>query len=323
MHATGQRVSRPNPSTSWVIEDVPELRIVPDELWTRVKERQNAIRHASPVNNDERPFWDKQRPRYLVTGIAKCGCCGGSYVKISANLFGCATARDRGTCDNRLNIRTDVLEATILDGLKSRLMAPDLFQTFCAEFHREVNCLRMAENAANQAQPAELDRVERRIARIVAMITDDDAPIRALKEELVALEKRQRDLQQAIATAAAPLPLIHPNLAVVYRDRVATLSEALANPETRPEAFDTIRSLIDEIRLVPEDGKLRIDIYGELAGILAIAANTNKPGSLSTVGQSEQIKMVAGAGNQLWRTFITPPALCALRRNPASPVIRF
>jgi hypothetical protein len=50
---------------------------------------------------------------------------------------------------------------------------------------------RTAPNAANQSQPAELDRIERRIARIVALITDDDAPVRALKQELVALEKRQ------------------------------------------------------------------------------------------------------------------------------------
>ncbi len=154
----------------------------------------------------------------------------------------------------------------------------------------------VTENAANASQPADLDRIERRIARIVALITDDDAPVRALKQELVSLEARQANLQQAIAGATAPLPLIHPNLALVYRTRVAALSDALADPETRPEAFDTIRSVIEEIRLVPEDGKLRIDIYGELAGILAIAANTNKPGSLSTDGLSEQIKMVAGAG---------------------------
>jgi hypothetical protein len=50
---------------------------------------------------------------------------------------------------------------------------------------------------------------------------------------------------------------------------------------------------------VPEDGKLRIDIYGELAGILAVAANTNRPGSFPTDGLSEQIKEVAGARNLL------------------------
>ena len=100
---TGQRVSRPNPSASLVIEDVPDLRIVSDELWTRVRDRQLSIRHATPTDVAERPFWDKQRPRYLVTGIAKCGVCGASYVKISTNPFGCAAARYRGTCGNRLN----------------------------------------------------------------------------------------------------------------------------------------------------------------------------------------------------------------------------
>jgi site-specific DNA recombinase len=62
-----------------------------------------------------------------MTGLAKCGECRSSYVEISANLFGCAAARNRGTCSNRLNIRVETLEAIILDGLRTRLMEPDLF----------------------------------------------------------------------------------------------------------------------------------------------------------------------------------------------------
>ena len=42
-------------------------------------------------------------------GWCVCGACGGGYTKISANLFGCATARNKGAavCDNLLNIRRD------------------------------------------------------------------------------------------------------------------------------------------------------------------------------------------------------------------------
>jgi len=76
----------------------------------------------------------QQRPRFLTTGIAKCGECGSSYVKISANLFGCAAARNRGTCSNRLNIRVETLEEIILLGLRTQLMEPDLFKVFCDEF---------------------------------------------------------------------------------------------------------------------------------------------------------------------------------------------
>src|ERR1041385_5920654 len=45
-----------------------------------------------------------------------------------------------------------------------------------------------------------------------------------------------------------------------------------------------IRSLIEEIRLVPESGALRIELKGELAGIRALAADSKQPGGLSAAG---------------------------------------
>ena len=78
-------------------------------------------------------------------------------------------------------------------------------------------------------------------------------------------------------------------------------------PSSRDDAFDAIRSLIDEIRLVPREGELRIEIKGELASILELCreANSKKPGGLSTAGLAEQIKMVAGEGNH--RQLTLPP----------------
>ncbi len=37
--ATGKRLARPNPREDWVIHDVPELKIVDDELWQKVQAR--------------------------------------------------------------------------------------------------------------------------------------------------------------------------------------------------------------------------------------------------------------------------------------------
>jgi site-specific DNA recombinase len=48
--------------------------------------------------------------------------------------------------------------------------------------------------------------------------------------------------------------------------------------------------------LVPNGKALRIELKGELAGILALAAERQKPGGLSAAGLAEQIKMVAGRG---------------------------
>ena len=83
----------------------------------------------------------------------------------------------------------------ILDGLRTRLMEPELFNVFCDEFHREVNRLRNDENAASATKRAELDHVDRRIRRLVELITDDEAPVRALKQELITIEARQLALQ--------------------------------------------------------------------------------------------------------------------------------
>src|SRR5712691_7147257 len=82
----------------------------------------------------------------------------------------------------------------------------------------------------------------------------------------------------------------------LHRAVTEHLHEALLDGTTRDEAFELIRSLIDEICLVPADGQLRVELRGELAGILALAADSKKPGGLSATGLAQQIKMVAGIG---------------------------
>jgi site-specific DNA recombinase len=42
---TGKRVSRLNPASEWMSRNVPQLRIVPDDLWTAAKSRQS--RHGT------------------------------------------------------------------------------------------------------------------------------------------------------------------------------------------------------------------------------------------------------------------------------------
>jgi hypothetical protein len=47
-------------------------------------------------------------------------------------------------------------------------------------------------------------------------------------------------LPQELAEAAAPVLLLHPNLAELYRQRVERLHETLRNDGTRDEAFELI-----------------------------------------------------------------------------------
>ena len=128
----------------------------------------------------DRPFWARQRPRYLVSGLAKCGDCGGELRQDQREPVRLCRRHATRAPAATVSISASMTSKTmILDGLRSQLMAPDLFKAFCEEFHREVNRLRIDGNAAVEARAHELDRIERRIRKIVELITDDDAPVRA------------------------------------------------------------------------------------------------------------------------------------------------
>ena len=126
-------------------------------------------------------------------------------------------------------------------------------------------------------------------------------PARTLKDEMIALEAREDELNALLANRPAAEPALHPNLALIYREKVAALHEALADPATRTRRSAIIRTLIDEVRMVPEDGQLRVEIRGALAGILALAAQNNKTARVGPDGSAsvlqQQIKLVAGARN--------------------------
>jgi DNA invertase Pin-like site-specific DNA recombinase len=305
--STGKRVSRQNPPESWVVTEVPELRIVDDELWQAVRNFRARARKQAAQNSagdttapPKTGFWSHQRPKHLLTGLMRCGVCGGGYAKISATLFGCAAARNKGTCDNRLNIRVETLDDIVLTGLKHRLMDPDIFKEFAAAFIAERNSIIARQNAHYETAKTELGRVKSR-QKVLVQALMDGLPARTVKDEMVALEAKEDELNALLTSQPANEPSLHPNLAEVYRERVAALHTALSDPRTKDEAFGIIRTLIDEVRLIPENGELRVEIRGALAGILALSASNAKTARVSTDGSVsvllEQVKMVAGAHN--------------------------
>jgi site-specific DNA recombinase len=74
------------------------------------------------------------------------------------------------------------------------------------------------------------------------------------------------------------------------------LEASLRQPDTGRAAFELIRGLIDAITLTPVEGKLNIELRGDLAGILAMS-EAGKAGAFSPKEEALQIKMVAGACN--------------------------
>ncbi|PIO99673.1 recombinase family protein [Pleomorphomonas carboxyditropha] len=294
---TGKRQARLNPESEWIVQDVPELRILDDDLWQTAKARQAAIKHTRSDDDSQTDnhFRDRRRPKYLFSGLTKCGCCGGGYSMISANLVGCSTARNKGTCANRRNIRRDQLEARVLNALRHHLMDPGLFKDFCEEFTREMNRLRMEGRASIDQAEAEVKRIDRELDKLMKLIMasgDGDTPTRMMKQ-MKELEVRQNELKAFLEEVEEPPPLLHPNMAHHYHVQVDELYAALQEDSEakRMVAADVLRSLVQDIILTPKDDELKIDVRGDLAGILAISLKSKRPAS--EAGQS-QVEMVAG-----------------------------
>ncbi|WP_156681784.1 recombinase family protein [Sphingomonas profundi] len=295
--ATGKRQARLNAPEDWITQEVPELRIINDETWSMVKARQSAMRAEKPEPDASTlsTARDRKRPRYLLSGLTRCGCCGGGYSMISSEMLGCSTARNKGTCDNRTNLRRDELEARVLSALRHQLMEPALFAEFCEEFTREMNRIRSAGSQTLEASRAEIRKIDRDLDRLVDMILRGGAADR-LNERMVRMEARKREFETVVAQSKEPAPLLHPEMAGYYRRQVESLHEALnSGPEAeRLKAADLLRSLISAIVLTPSDSGLEMDVQGDLAGILTIASNAKSPAVLRA-GLS-QVEMVAGTG---------------------------
>jgi hypothetical protein len=133
-----------------------------------------------------------------------------------------------------------------------------------------VNRLAATQDQERNRGEAELNQVRRDIERLIQAIKDG-VPALSLKDGLMALEERKATLEGAVSNAPTPVARLYPRLADVYRVKVDDLTAALNADDTRTEAAQAIRGLIDEIRLVPADGALSIELYGELASLLQLA----------------------------------------------------
>jgi site-specific DNA recombinase len=208
--------------------------------------------------------------------------------------LGCFGARDQGRCDNHLTIRRDEVEARVLKALREKLLNQELFDEFCQEFTREMNRLRMERRASLSSAKHEVERISTRIKKLLNLMLDDEIAVDEGKAEIKALDARRKEQQAQLESADEPPPLLHPEMAELYRQKVTTLAHALEAAETRTEATEALRGLIDAITLIPEEGVLRIELRGNLAAMLGATVQSKR--SPETGDLLLQVSMVAGAG---------------------------
>ncbi|RJL05530.1 recombinase family protein [Paracoccus aestuarii] len=269
--STGKRISRLNPESDWVITEVPELRILNDELWEAARNRQGALKSK----NTNVPVWDRRRPRFLFSGLMRCGCCGSGFSKVNKDSFGCSAARKKGpaVCTNMAVIRREDLDGVVLNALEHHLMDPEVVQIFCEEYAAERNRLQAQANAGRSGLEKELRQVTGDHKKLVDAIIAG-VPAEQVKDRMIELDARRKDLERQLSSSPAPDPVrFHPSMAKTYRDRVGQLIRGLSDAEGQEEAKEALRALVEKIVLTPgPDGEgLAIDLHGALASLLRLA----------------------------------------------------
>ena len=260
------------------------------ELWDKAQAIK--AKYASQRGNK------RQTRKRLLTGLVRCGRCGGGMTIIGRERYACSARREQGTCTNATSIKAQELEQRVLNGLQSILLGHEETMTAFAEaFHTEVK--RRQTRTASQKTTVQQDllKVETGIKRCVDLLLHSDTPMESIRNTLEELEMQKRALTRELSLQTEEDKIVlHPNIGELYARKIGDLKSLLQNDTTKHLATEIIRSLIEKIVVSPtgQRGKSDMVLHGALASILAYASETARSAVVSyDVGR---VLMVAGAG---------------------------
>lgn len=298
---TGRRSSVLNPPDQWIRQPAPDLRILADDLWQGVQARKAAL---GPMQAGQ-----ARAPARLLSGLLRCGLCGGSMVMVSAGArarpgarrLACATRRDRGGCDNGAFPLVQDVEARVLAALRDRLLAPDAIARMVKTFHDDAEARHREAQAARAGVEREAAEIQRRISRAWDAFDDGILTKAAFGQRMAELEARREAAESALAAAAAPPPIVtlHPNAPALLRAAVEDLANSLDDDDSA-EIRAALRPLIHSVTVTPAEGRgqVHLDLVAKTRALL----KSTGPRVVRSVGagtrserndDSEQVHLVA------------------------------
>jgi site-specific DNA recombinase len=270
---SGRRLALQRPKSEWIVKEAQDKRLVPDELWNRVKARQAARAHEV---GDKIKLKLKQStgrgPRYMFSSLLKCKVCGSNYIMADATHYSCSGYVNGRVCANGQRARRDVLESKLLIGIKTTLLSNKSVEAFKGKMLR---VLRKPGADVNR-----IPKLEREVANYV---------------DTIGQGLRSAALLERLRTAEAELERLREHAKVVD---VKGIMKLLA------VAIGRYRAMVEDLGNSGIDMQRARETLREMLGIIPvrpaadgvpIAELALNEVSLAAAGGS-QIGVVAGAG---------------------------
>ncbi|MCD2185522.1 recombinase family protein [Rhizobium sp. GN54] len=290
---TEKRTARANDTSEWILTEVPQMRIISDELWSRVKDRQKEIGELFDFGQSNR-LNATHRPEYLLSHLLECDECGGPYAISGKDRYSCTNRKKRlpidelggACCSNSKTIIRQELESRVLDCLPAAFFAEGIFDTLS---ERSI-----AYETAKLKRPlAERDQLKRKLSElegkqqnIIQQISDRAAEGRprllALDDTLDRLEAERQTLENEVAnfTESGPDMIAkieelrrrhNPEETEMAMRQFMMVARKGKNEEAKRMLMPIVRQLVQKVVVgkTPGHQPASLQVHGLIASILA------------------------------------------------------
>ncbi len=284
--AWGRKRRSRRPKDDWIQVDLPDLRVVSEELWGAAHDRLRGAR-AVYLRDTGGKLWGKPangiESRYLLTGMALCGLCHGaltirsrSHGQHRAYFYQCLTnvQRGRAVCGNALAVPMDAADEAVLGIVERTVLRPEVVTAAIRDAVTRLGPPAEEQTTARERVRSELGRVEAELARLAETVAREGG-LPSLVEAIRDRERQRDRLQQDLVAVDQLAQISQIDLPALERALRAKLEDwrALLTRHVQP-ARQILRQLLDgRLRFTPrEDGERKYYLFegtGRLEPVLA------------------------------------------------------
>lgn len=211
-----------------------DLKIIDDALWKTVQKRLKAVRETYIRSNDGN-LWGRpdtgRESKYLLSGMARCGCCGGNITILGGQkgvhyYYGCSYHVNRGAtvCSNSHKERMEVLEGSILQAIEDHVLSPKALDYVLAKTMEIINDRIKQKPQKVPKLKTEIKKIRQELDHFMALIASGKAPSTVL-DQISQRETQLSTLEDELHSYEAPIQFDELRLRRLKKNALAKLEE--------------------------------------------------------------------------------------------------